>query len=260
MSDSIPEVLRPVDRRQPRAVLLMLAGIALGSVLMLGLLALTGAVGNAEGTSTEPIGGASGGMEMPTPSMTGSMPASPSTGPSGSMGEGAMSIEAALRMHVPAEVAPTCMADDLHDASAFSYFSLVCKPKEGADEVQYSSFHDAVAMRFKFTNDFSQAGIDPDGPACSRSIDRGVTGWWAPEPMGVDGAITHEVGGDRSMAATSGRVMCYVQGGRAWIEWYDGDTHIFAWASAAEDAWPQLWDWWSMQAGPYHPRMTDMGM
>jgi hypothetical protein len=259
VSDATPEVLRPVDRRKPRAVLLLLGGLALGAGLMLGLLALIGVVGNS------PSGAAMPGSMGPSPMPTSPGPmGSPSTSP-GPMGtaspmttEGGAAVLDALKMHIPVAIGDSCDPMDRQHVASFAYASLVCHPGGPVIEAQYSSFHDGVATRLKFSDDLPTAHVDPKAGACSATVPNGTSQWWAEPAMEVDGPVEHMVGGHRPAGATFGRMMCYWRGDRAWIEWFDSDTHIYAWASSSQDAYPQLLQWWTTQAGPFHPRMTGM--
>jgi hypothetical protein len=129
-------------------------------------------------------------------------------------------------------------------------------------QVQYSSFHDAESMRAKFEHDLSAAGlVGSAGPAaCSTAAGTGYGGWWMDDAMGNARRFVHRVSGTPRPWSTHGRLMCYWHGDRATIEWYDSDTHIYAWASASQDQSVELFRWWADQAGPQHPRLSAGGM
>jgi hypothetical protein len=125
--------------------------------------------------------------------------------------------------------------------------------------VQYSSFHDAVALRTVFAKDLKEAGIDPMAPVSGcRTPGAGASGhWWATASRSGadDRTLRHHIGKRTGAEQTGGQVMCYWQGDDAVIEWYDSDTHIYAWATGSRDDNEALFNWWTARAGPIHPSM-----
>jgi hypothetical protein len=168
-----------------------------------------------------------------------------------------LSVEDVLNMHIPKDVIGSCDVLDHHEVEGRAYASVVCHPGEPVIEVQYSTFHDAVALRDQYQHDLLQAGISSDNTGDCSHTAYGAGQWWSASPERVDqvGEVDHKLGRPLIDDATRGRYMCYESDGDAWIEWFDNDTHIYGWASASQDAYHELYDWWSTQAGPFHPPM-----
>jgi hypothetical protein len=221
------------ERRTARTVLLVLLGVAIGGAAILGFFLLTDTTARSDDA---------------TMGQTSTM-------------AGGTSVEDVLRMHIPPEILDTCHVQDEHNVESLAYTSLVCSPGSSVETLQYSTFHDALAIRFEFKTDAKTARIPEDAGDCSETPP-GSGRWWgaaADDTMGTGGEVMHDVQKTASHmpgGTTGGRYMCYRDGGLVWIEWYDGDTHIYGWAAASQDAYPQLYNWWVNQAGPFHPRMT----
>lgn len=259
MSDNVPEILQVVQRTKPTTLLHLLAGFLVGAVAMLGSLMLIGAVGDSSsesttGTSHDPGGGMSDGPMTTSGSSPGS---SKATGDE--KGMGVLTLEGALREHIPENIAPKCHGGDHRNVEEIAYFSVTCPlGGEPVIEVQYSSFHDAEAMRTWYANDAHAHGIDlASAVTCTAQVLEGcASGYWmAPSGAMAKHAIRHHTTGTRLPSSTSGRMMSYWDGQEAVIEWFDSDTHIYAWATSSRDAAPQLLKWWTEIAGPAHPRM-----
>jgi hypothetical protein len=230
----------PAGRRGAGSVLYTLVGFVAGCVAMFGSLSLlhADAVQRSQGSS----GSASAGSL-----------ASPSDG-----SENATSVEDVLRMHIPERIIGSCQVGSSRDVQSFAYTSVVCNPGDPVEEVQYSTFHDAVAMRTEYATDLAMAHLTGRAGDCSR-VAFGQGRWWSSaERTDAQGEVVHQIGMPMAADATGGRFMCYPADGKAWIEWIDGDTHIYGWASAPQDAYAALYNWWVNEAGPFHPPMEGM--
>jgi hypothetical protein len=179
-----------------------------------------------------------------------------------------------LEAHIPSSFSDTCKRDDSHEVMTFALVSLACEPGRPVDTVQYSWFHDAEAMREKFGADLAQAGFPGAGGAldpylsdtsddfvrlCSSS-GRALASFWMAKTTREDGRGTHNLGSDRPESATRGRVLCLAPPRKTrLLEWYDGDTHIFAWATSTHSV-SDLFGWWQAEGGPWHPPMDVSAM
>jgi hypothetical protein len=211
---------KPVaDRLNANVSLLLLAGFTAGGILMMAFLGSLGAIGNSDNA-------------------------------------------AILQNHISATIWATCVAKDNHHVAEVSYFSVVClKPDPRVTEVQYSTFHDARATVNQLEYDMHKQSIpaEASSPRCGTRAPRAVSRWWMFERENTSKPVHTIVGtGPRpgSETVTRGWVLCYQDEGVAHVEWFDSDTHIFAWATGPEAA--GLFAWWSTQAGPIHPAMKDM--
>ncbi|MDP9302441.1 MAG: hypothetical protein M3P43_16350 [Actinomycetota bacterium] len=164
----------------------------------------------------------------------------------------------ALEEHLPKSVGP-CEPGNLRPATQGSiYASVICHPT-GAPvlDLQYMTMHDSIALRDLFHGQLIQYQIDvasgPDASAVCDKRPHGAFRWYAQasgDPM--LGAVMHAF--DRQPGSTQGRAVCYIAGDRAWLDWIDPDTHIYAFASTSIEDYPALFHWWRDEAGPYHPR------
>lgn len=286
MSDSVPEVLQQTDRRKATAMLLLLGGFAVGVVATVGFLGLIGAFGSGDGGTVldSSMGGmdstaaaasrlpSSGTTKMTSPSATAAatasssasmsdMPSPTSSGAPSDQPSGTISLADALAMHIPTDIRPACHGQDLEGAQHSAYYSVVCEPGDPVDRVQYSSFHDAESLRDRFDKDATASGIDPGSASeCSAQTVSGCVSsyWMAASEMLPKKPLTHHIGTDADRGATHGRLLAYQTEDQQVVEWYDYDTHIYAWAFSPVDSAAELFTWWQRYAGPAHPRMTEM--
>lgn len=232
MSDPRDESL-DLERREPRAAFLVLLGVVLGVLLTLGVVQAGGPPSSATGN-------------VMAPRHKAATTETSSTDPS-----------LILRQHIPQTFRATCAAEDQEDAAGFAIASLDCHPGGAIRSVQYSWFHDAEAMRTRFRHDVEVSGVNPtEGATACAQGGNGSSAYWMPETSTGSGRGIHHVGTRAPAHATWGRVLCYwAPDNRAVVEWYDYDTHIYAWALTDQAKSGLLFAWWRREAGPWHPPM-----
>jgi hypothetical protein len=231
-----------LDRRRPLYGIFMLIGLVVGALLVLAAVTASRSSANPSPTSTTPS----------TTSAT-STPTSAATPAAATFEQQVTSI---LKGHVPSTISTTCQPGDDHQAQSFAIASVVCSATSGGAPitVQYSWFHDGKAQRALFGYDEHTVGVEtraPDLASCGHASVHG--GWWMQEKNNAAGDSPHSV--TPKADATHGAALCYQQGSLAYIEWYDNDTRIYAWASTQRQLAPELFSWWESSAGPWHPPM-----
>jgi serine/threonine protein kinase len=180
----------------------------------------------------------------------------------GSMGNTSFTaVQNNLLEHIPKAIQSSCKPKNARPAlSVSAYASLQCSPGGVVGLLQYNSMHDGVAMRTNYQLIQVNHHLLANEGNCAGDIPHGEKPWYSMEGGPPDGRVTHVLG--HKLGSSTGRAMCYEENGLAWIEWYDSDTHVYAFASTSLEDYPALYEWWLKSAGPDHPShgsMTDMG-
>jgi serine/threonine protein kinase len=154
-----------------------------------------------------------------------------------------------LLMHVPPAIRKTCRRTDGFDQNVFLR-GVRCSAGAGGI-VEYTYAHNGTALRIYSSNEITAAGLDfPTSGRCADSTEAADT-WIRSDDSGhVERHFTR---------LAQGRVLCYVGGGRAVIEWTDFPTGIYARASRPASARAALYAWWKAEAGPGALEMSAMG-
>lgn len=256
MSAADTERVHQGDRRHPRVVMFLLLGVAIGTLVTLSILQ------SRVPTDASGAGGAAGSGEGPGASEPSMQGMSPTPAPDGQTST--MTADAVLRAHIPASFRAACKPGDREDAAGFSLTSLVCHPEGGiVTAVQYSWFHDAEAMRTRFAFDMRAAHVRgaADPSACAATGGNAFGRYWMNKTMTSDGRGAHHTSPHSPAGATHGRLLCYWGSkNTATLEWYDSDTHIYAWATTTQQLAAQMFRWWRAEAGPWHPPMDPSAM
>jgi hypothetical protein len=146
----------------------------------------------------------------------------------------------ALLQLIPGRIRATCDPPD--DPNAFpeaAVAKLVCAPpNRQAHSVQYNLFGTRNEMQQAYNASLDQVRQDTGeavrGGDCA--TDRFAEHTW-------------------SFQGSSGRVMCYVLEGQAWIEWSDNNLLVYSFALRNDANDLQLYRWWNNRAfsGPRPP-------
>jgi hypothetical protein len=154
-----------------------------------------------------------------------------------------------LLMHIPSPIRKTCKRSDSFDKTVFLR-AVSCSAGPGGT-VDYMYAHNGTALKIYSSNEITAAGLDfPTSGRCANETEAADT-WLRSEDTGH--IETH------FSRRAQGRVLCYVAGGRAVIEWADFPTGIYAEASRPAAARKALYEWWLMEAGPGSLEMGMMG-
>jgi hypothetical protein len=132
---------------------------------------------------------------------------------------------AALLAHVPAAIRATCV--EVEEVGAV--VSVACTPPDpGVDSVRYTQYVSETAMDAAYDADVAEYGDGADGSSCAEGPATGP----------------YTIGG-----VTAGRVLCFRDLGRAWIEWTDERLDILSVADRIDANFEELYEWW-LEAGP----------
>jgi TIR domain-containing protein len=150
--------------------------------------------------------------------------------------------EELLLNHLPPAIARTCRrsAADAYDRQVFLR-AVDCRQDGNAGPVRFAYAHSGTALKAYAVNRQTAVGLNyASGPTCA-------DGPAAANPWVRMGLVGHV---ERSSGRLEGRVLCYEQGGRAWLEWLDAPTGIYASASRPVAKRAALYAWWRKRAGP----------
>jgi Protein kinase domain len=151
-----------------------------------------------------------------------------------------------LRPLIPPAIRGTCSSHG--KLSPDFYLSVVCRPRGGANRVQYNLARGGPQMLRYFLNRVRAEGISVSGntPFMSGdcSIGQKAIQFWVARGRGGHVALTAPTPSDR----IKGDVLCHREGDRSWIEWTDNRLNVYATAYGPESL--QVYDWWSRLAGP----------
>ena len=151
--------------------------------------------------------------------------------------------------HIPPAIRPTCVRSATYDDSVFLR-AIQCAAQPKGATVVYMYAHAGSAMLAYSNDQITAAGLNfPTRPTCSR------TGVAADTWVRMDD-IGHR---EKLSRAAGGRLLCYVAGSQAVMEWTDIDTGVYAHAAAPAAARAALYRWWATKAGPGALEMTAMG-
>ncbi len=151
-----------------------------------------------------------------------------------------------LRPLIPPGIRGTCTEQG--KLSPDFYLSVACRPRGGADRVQYSLARGGPQMLRHFLNRVRAEGIPVSGntPVTSGdcSIGEKAVQFWVARGRGGHVALTAPGPTDQ----IKGDVLCHQEGDRSWIEWTDNRLNVYTTAYGPEAL--RLYDWWSRLAGP----------
>jgi hypothetical protein len=143
--------------------------------------------------------------------------------------------------HIPPSIRKSCERTRDFNPDVFLRAVACSQGVKGADVV-YMYAHSATAMMGHANDRINAAGLNyPTAASCANATEAADT-WLR------SGDIHHME--TRFSPRASGRVLCYVGGGRAFIEWTDNPTGIYAVASRPSSARRALYAWWMDRAGP----------
>jgi hypothetical protein len=169
----------------------------------------------------------------------------------------AISAEDILREHLPPWASHCPVGNRGGDPIAGSaYASVICDygARGIPSKVEYALFHDTIAANGQIDAIVKSLKLNVDSTTADCSRKQQVPGgadWYGSRNEKVQHILGQ--GDPEQMATSGGRMICYVDtSGLYWIDWVDNDTHIYAFASVAQENYPKLFDWWKNDAGPFH--------
>jgi hypothetical protein len=143
--------------------------------------------------------------------------------------------------HVPEGIRKTCRRTSDFDRNVFLR-AVTCSEGAGATaRVTYRYAHSGTAMRAYSDSRITRAGLELTPTASCAQDATAATTW-----MRI-GDIGHRDGATRD---TGGRILCFVEGHSAVLEWTDNSTGIYAVAARPLSARRSLYLWWRRGAGP----------
>jgi Protein kinase domain len=156
-------------------------------------------------------------------------------------------FDRALLQHVPNELRASCkhaspLTDDF-DAT------LSCRPGNGAvSSLTYSHAQGGPVLYDYFASRLPRAGLPASQPLlltglCSTGDTPSVR---HTVPAGLSGRV--EALEKVNRQERLGTVLCYDRAGRAYVEWITNEIGVYA--AATGERLPDLYDWWSKDAGP----------
>jgi len=140
-------------------------------------------------------------------------------------------------LHIPKMIRSGCESDQIASPAITTY---VCPEpaNSGVDLVSYDLFYDVNSLKQYYSSQVAE-NLDK---SCAKI--RGDSTWIS---NGIDGS--HVL--DKRRGLFHGRVFCYHDDDRAWIEWTDPSTKLYTVANARDEQ--ELSAWWEDTAGPRHP-------
>jgi serine/threonine protein kinase len=146
-----------------------------------------------------------------------------------------------LLHHVPPAIRTMCVRSNAFDHTVFLR-AITCSVRNPSVSVEYMYAHNGTALKTYSDNQITAAGLNfPTSQECA-GADAAADTWIRRDDIGhVERHFTRQA---------EGRVLCYVAGGQAVIEWTDSTTGIYAHASGESGARRALYDWWKGNAGP----------
>ena len=155
-----------------------------------------------------------------------------------------------LLNHIPPALRKGCARSNAFDHTVF-LAAVSCSPRIAGGTVEYMYAHNGSAMKIFSNNEITAAGLNfPTSGKCASGDDAADT-WRRRDDIGhIENHFSRQA---------EGRVLCYLAGGQAIIEWTDSPTGIYARATAPATARRALYNWWKNGAGPGALEMGAMG-
>jgi hypothetical protein len=151
--------------------------------------------------------------------------------------------------HVPPSIRKTCVRSPVSDANVFLR-AVRCSQGLKGMTVVYMYAHSGTALKSNANDRISAIGLNYPTAANCRAATAAADTWVR------SGDIHHmEMRFSRN---AEGRVLCYVGGGQAFIEWTDNPTGIYGTASRPAGSRQALYRWWANSAGPGTLEMSGM--
>lgn len=147
--------------------------------------------------------------------------------------------ELILNHAVPRDERDECTRTASRDATVFLR-TIVCRQGETDLEVEYSYAHSGTAIRTYFDNLVTGVGIESSELHQCRD-QTAAAGFWT-------GAGTQKQ--ETPRRNSRGRILCYVRGNEAVLEWTDVRNLIFAHAVRSGSEQRELYSWWAKKSGP----------
>jgi hypothetical protein len=150
--------------------------------------------------------------------------------------------------HIPSAIQKTCVRSNDYDATVFLR-AVACKARPAGATAEYLYAHAGTAMIQYASNEITAAGLQyPTSSTCAG-------GGPAADPFDDVGGSGHV---ETHAHEASGRVLCYVAGGKAVIEWADVPTGVYVKATAPASERRALYLWWRDNSGPNALEMVGM--
>lgn len=155
-----------------------------------------------------------------------------------------------LLNHIPPALRKGCARSNAFDHTVF-LAAISCAPRVAGGSVEYMYAHNGSAMKIYSNNEITAAGLNfPTSGKCANGGEAADT-WLRRDDIGhLERHFSRQA---------EGRVLCYLAGGQAIIEWTDSTTGIYARATAPAVARRALYNWWRNDAGPGALEMGAMG-
>ena len=155
-----------------------------------------------------------------------------------------------LLHHIPPAIRKSCVRSNAFDHTVF-LAAVSCSPRIAGASVEYMYAHNGSAMKIYSNNEITAAGLNfPTSDTCAHGAESADT-WLRRDDIGH---VEHHFS-----RQAEGRVLCYLAGGQAIIEWTDSTTGIYSRATAPAAARRTLYGWWKNNAGPGALEMGAMG-
>jgi hypothetical protein len=155
-----------------------------------------------------------------------------------------------LLHHIPPAIRKSCKRSSAFDHTVF-LAAVSCSPRVAGASVEYMYAHNGSAMKIYSNNEITAAGLNfPTSDKCAQGGESADT-WLRSDDIGhIEQHFSRQA---------EGRVLCYLAGGQAIIEWTDSTTGIYARATAPAAMRRTLYSWWKNDAGPGALEMGAMG-
>jgi hypothetical protein len=154
-----------------------------------------------------------------------------------------------LLNHIPPSIRKTCVRSGDFDPDVFLR-AVKCSQGVKGMSVVYMYAHSGTALKSHANDRMNAAGLNYPTAANCRTAGAAADTWVR------SGDIHHmEM---RFSRQADGRLLCYVGGGQAFIEWTDNPTGIYATASRPAASRRSLYRWWTSSAGPGTLEMAGM--
>jgi TIR domain len=155
-----------------------------------------------------------------------------------------------LLAHIPPTIRKTCARTTNSDTDVFLR-AVRCSQGMKGMSVVYMYAHSNTALKSHANDRMNAAGLNyPTAVSCKNASAAADT--WV-----RSGDIHHME--RRFSRQAEGRVLCFVGGGAAFMEWTDNPTGIYAAASRPIADRAELYSWWEKSAGPGALEMSGMG-